>query len=267
MSEEGHQYRASIVREGDWILVYLNERRKFLVRVRKGELLGSDKGVLKLDDVIGLPYGSKVKLSTGYEAYILRPLFHDFFLKYRRVTQVIYPKDLGFIIFISGISSGSRVLEAGVGTGFLTTTLANVVKPDGRVYAYDVRREFLEAARRNLELSGLIEYVELKLGDIRQCIEEKDLDAAFLDIPDPWNALDSVHTALKPSAPIIAFMPTINQVEKLVTAMKAHGGFIDVNAIELILREYIVKEGATRPRTTMIAHTGYIVYARTCSKQ
>ncbi len=266
MCEEGHQDRASIINEGDWILVYLDEKRKFLVSVKKGEVFGSDKGILKLDEVIGLPYGSKVKLSTGYDAYILRPLFYDYFLRYKRVTQVIYPKDLGFIIFISGVSSGSRVLEAGIGTGFLTTTLAHIVKPNGKVYAYDVREDILEVAKRNLKLSGLLKYVELKHGDVRLKVNEKNLDAAFLDIPDPWNALDNIYSALKPSSPVIAFLPTINQVEKLVNAMKRHEGFIDINAIEIMIRDYIVKEGATRPRTTMIAHTGYIVYARTCLK-
>lgn len=252
-----------IVREGDWVLIYIDERRVFLTKVEKGKKFESDKGVLKLDTIVGLKYGSIVELSTGTKAYILNPLFHDFFLKYKRFTQVIYPKDLGFIIFLSGINSGSKVLEAGVGTGFLTTTLAHIVRPNGKVYAYEIREDFYENALRNLRMSGLLDYVELNQGDVRDAKNKlKDIDAVFFDLPNPWNYLDVAYEVLKPSKPIIVFIPTVNQVEKTVLSLRKHGGFTDIHAYELLLREYQVKEGATRPRSYMIGHTGFIVFAR-----
>ncbi len=257
-----------IVREGDWVLLYIDERRVFLFRVERGRRFESDKGVISHDNIVGVRFGSTVELSTGIKAYVLKPLFYDFFLKYKRLTQVIYPKDLGYIIFLSGIGSGSKVLEAGVGTGFLTTTLAHIVKPDGRVYAYEVRKEFYDAAKKNLELSGLIEYVDLRLGDVAQAKGEfSNLDAVFFDLPDPWRYIDLAYSVLKPSKPLIVFIPTVNQVEKTVLSLRSHGGFIDVHAYELMLREYQVKEGATRPRSYMIGHTGYIVFARKVSRE
>ena len=255
--------KLDVIKEGDYVLIYIDPRRVFLVRVEKGRRFESDKGILDLEVLINLPYGSRVELSTGIKAIVLKPLFYDFFIKYKRKTQVIYPKDLGFIVFLSGISSGSRVLEAGVGTGFLTTTLANIVRPDGKVYAYEIRRDFYENALRNLKISGLIEYVDLRLGDVRRAEEElRGLDAAFLDLADPWNFIELVYKVLRPSAPAIFFIPTVNQVEKTVLALRKHGGFSDIHAYELLLREYQVKENATRPRPLMIGHTGYIVFAR-----
>ncbi len=252
-----------VIREGDYVLIYIDERRTYIVRVERDRRFESDKGVLELSDLIGLPYGSRVELSTGVKAFVLKPLFHDFFMKYKRRTQVIYPKDLGFIVFLSGISSGSRVLEAGVGTGFLTTTLAHIVKPNGRVYAYEIRRDFYENALRNLKISGLLRYVDLRLGSVKRAEEELEgLDAAFLDLADPWNYIKIVYKVVKPSASTIFFVPTVNQVEKTVLALKEHGGFTDIHAYELLLREYQVKENATRPRPFMIGHTGYIVFAR-----
>ncbi len=252
-----------VIREGDYVLIYIDERRVFMTRVERGKKFESDKGVLELEKLVGLPYGVKVALSTGVRALILKPLFYDFFIKYRRRTQVIYPKDLGFIIFLSGISSGSRVLEAGVGTGFLTTTLAHIVRPNGKVYAYEIRREFYENALRNLQMSGLLEYVDLRLGSVRNAENElEDLDAAFLDLADPWNFIETIYKVVKPSAPTIFFVPTVNQVEKIVLALRKHGGFADIHAYEIMLREYQVKENATRPRPFMIGHTGYIVFAR-----
>ncbi len=251
------------ISEGDFVLLIIDRKRRWIVRASRGKIFGSDKGVLDLGNLVGLEYGSTIKLSTGVEAEVHRPLLIDFVEKgFARATQVIYPKDAGFMIYLSGISSGSRVLEAGVGSGFLTAALANIVKPTGRVYAYEIRKEFLELALKNLRMLGLESYVELKLKDVREHIDERDLDAAFLDMPDPWNALDNLYNALRPSAPILFFFPTINQVEKLYQAIEEHGGFSDFKCYEMLLREYRVKTGMTRPSTRMIGHTGYIVFAR-----
>ncbi len=251
------------INEGDLVLIYIDERRKFIVRARKGLKFTSDRGVLDFDEVIGKPYGSTVVLSTGAKAWLLKPLPYDVMDKgFRRPTQVIYPKDIGYMIVMSGVKPGSKVLEAGAGSGFLTAMLALHVMPTGKVISYEVRENIYKVARRNLELLGVIDYVDLRLGDVRQGVDEKRFDAAFLDMPDPWNALQSVHSALKPSAPLVVFVPTYNQVEKTCLAMEKHGGFVDIRAVEIMLRELQVKEGAVRPKPTMIAHTGFIIMAR-----
>jgi len=248
---------------GDLVLIYIDERRRHVVRVEEGRIFGSDKGTLRLDDLVGLPYGSRVKLSTGVEALVLQPLLDDLLsLAYRRKSQVIYPKDLGFILYIADIAPGKRVLEAGIGSGFLASVVASRLRPDGRLYSYEVREDMASIARQNLETAGLLDMVEIKIADIRRGVEERNLDACLLDMPDPWNALESVYEALKPSARLVFFVPTINQVERTVVGLERHGGFVDIHAVELMLREYQVKEGSVRPATRMIGHTGYIVYAR-----
>jgi tRNA (adenine57-N1/adenine58-N1)-methyltransferase len=184
------------------------------------------------------------------------------FRAFRRVTQVIYPKDLGLMIIISGIEPGAKVLEAGVGTGFLTATLARIVGDSGHVYAYELREENIERARRNLELEGLLNRVTLKKGDVRKDVSEKGLDAAFLDIPDPWNALGILKKTLKPSSPAVFFVPTLNQVVKFLKAVNNEKCLIDIHIYESILREYQPIPEALRPYTIMIGHTGYVIYGR-----
>jgi len=253
----------SRIEEGDYVLILINRKRKWVIRVDRSKKFSSDKGILDLNTLIGAEYGSEVPLSTGIKAEIHRPLLIDFIERgFSRATQVIYPKDAGYMIYMSGVSSGSRVLEAGVGSGFLTATIANIVKPHGKVYAYEIRKEFIELALRNLKMLNLNEFVEIKQRDVKEGIDEKDLDAAFIDIPDPWEALNNLYQALKPSAPILFFFPTINQVEKLYEAIKEHKGFSDLRCVEILLREYRVTKGMTRPSTRMIGHTGYIVFAR-----
>jgi len=258
-NEERLQTRA--VREGDYVLLHIDSRRKHLVRVRKGAQVNSDKGVVKHDDIIRKDWGDTVTLSTGAKAYILKPTFYDLLMNLpRRVTQVIYPKDIALMIIMSGIGSGSKVLEGGVGSGFLTAALAHYVGSGGHVYCYEIRKEFATIAKQNLKLLGLSDRATIKVGDVRKDVTETDLDAAFLDIPDPWNAIDSLAKALKPSAPALIFVPTVNQVIKVVKALQEHKIGTDIHIYESILREYQPKPEALRPHTLITGHTGYIVF-------
>ncbi len=257
-----------MVSEGSEVLVYIDRRRRWIVRVERGRVFGSDRGVAKHDDFLGKPFGSSVRLSAGFSAYVLKPLLIDYLEKgFDRRTQVLYPKDMGLILLLLGVGPGSRVLEAGIGSGFMTSVLANVVRPDGKVYAYEVREEFARIALRNLKRLGLDRFVEVKIRDIREGVDERGLDAAILDMPDPWDALEVVHEALKPSAPAVFFLPTASQVDKLLAKLIEFGGFVDIRVFETLLREYRPVPGALRPETTMVGHTGYIVFARKVLKE
>ncbi len=250
------------VEEGCLVLLYIDERRRFIFRARRGGVKGSDKGVLRHDDVIGLPYGSRVRLSTGVEAWILKPRPIDLIeLHHRRATQIIYPKDASMIISLAGIGPGSRVVEVGVGSAALTTMLAWSVAPDGHVYGYETRRANLEAARRNLEEAGLADLVTLHHADARAGVEEDGVDAFIVDVPDPWSLLGVAHRSLRGSGVFVAYMPAVNQVVRLLEALVEHGGFIGVGVYEVLVREYIPRPDTLRPRTTMVAHTGYILSA------
>ncbi len=252
-----------IVCEGCLVLLEIDERRRFVFRVRRGGVQGSDRGVLRHDDIIGLPYGSKVKLSSGIEAVIYRPRLVDLMEKmFRRRSQVIYPKDQGVILLLSGIGPGSRVVEVGVGSGFTTAVLAWFVGPTGHVYAYEVREDMIETAKANLEAAGLLDRVTIHHADARKGIIERNVDAVIADIPDPWNILDPAHKALRPSGVLVAFMPSVNQLIRFIAAASTHPGFSKPQVLEVLLREYDARSDSLRPRTTMIAHTGYVAVAR-----
>jgi tRNA (adenine57-N1/adenine58-N1)-methyltransferase len=153
------------------------------------------------------------------------------------------------------------VVEAGTGTGALTSAIAHYIQPTGRVYSYELRQEFQNNAKRNLERVGLLDYVELKEGDITERIEEKDLDAVFLDMATPWLVVPHAYTALKGSGMLVSFSPTIDQVVKVVEVSTEYG-FVGVETSETLIRFMQVERGKTRPQTVMTGHTGYLTFAR-----
>ncbi|MEM1564164.1 MAG: tRNA (adenine-N1)-methyltransferase [Candidatus Bathyarchaeia archaeon] len=251
--------------EGDHVLLYLDQRRTYLVKVEAGKTFHTHKGFIKFDDLIGKEYGSTVTSSLGARFIILKPLLRDYVMKAIRKTQITYPKDIALIVIFSGIGPGSRVVEAGTGTGALTTAIAHYVKPNGHVYSYEVRKEFIETAEKNIKRAGLADYVELKNKDITAGIDEVDVDAVILDMATPWLVVPHAYEALKPCGTLVSFSPTIDQVVKTVEALKENN-FIDVETVECLVRGMQTERGKTRPQTLMTAHTGYITFARKALK-
>jgi tRNA (adenine57-N1/adenine58-N1)-methyltransferase len=250
-----------IISEGDDVFLYLDRKRTYLVRVEAEKSFHTHKGYIQLGDLIGKEYGTRIVSSMGTEFVALKPNLRDHIFKTSRRTQISYPKDISLIIMYSGIGPGSRVVEAGTGTGALTSAIAHYIRPSGRVYTYELRQEFQKNAKKNLERAGLLDYVELKEGDITEGIEEKDVDAVVLDMATPWLVVPHAYTALKGSGILVSFSPTIDQVVKVVEALAEHG-FVGVETVETLIRFMQVERGKTRPQTVMTGHTGYITFAR-----
>jgi tRNA (adenine57-N1/adenine58-N1)-methyltransferase len=248
------------IRPGTPLLLH-HGGRSWLIRVKEAGEFHTHLGVVRHEELHGKRYGESVTTSMGKVLYLIKPTISDLALKLTRVTQILYPKEWGFIAAHLGIAAGSRVLEVGTGSGVFTAFLAHLVKPTGRVYSYEKRRDFYEVAQKNLAALGLLEYVELKNRDAALGVEESGLDAAVLDIGDPWVLLDQLPRCLQPTAPIALSIPTFNQVERLTLELRRRG-FLAVEAHELLHRRLEVKEGATRPAARMVGHTTFVVLCR-----
>ncbi|MEM2108642.1 MAG: tRNA (adenine-N1)-methyltransferase [Candidatus Bathyarchaeia archaeon] len=253
------------ITEGDYVLLCLDPRRTYLVKVEAGKTFHTHRGFIKLDELVGKEFGIAVPSSVGIEFTALKPSLTDYIMKSSRKTQITYPKDAALIVMFSGIGPGSRVVESGTGTGALTTALAHYVKPDGKVYTYELREEFQKNAEKNLKRAGLLDVVVLKSGDATAGIDERDVDAVVLDLAVPWLVVPHAYEALKPSGTIVSFSPTIDQAVKTVEALKENN-FVFIETVECLMRSMQVERGKTRPHTMMTGHTGYITYARKALK-
>jgi len=248
------------IREGDPILLCLPEGGTYLLRAEE-RVFHTHRDRVPLSGFIGKPYGSRVIGPNGTPFYALRPTIHDYLMKVRRATQIIYPKDIGLILLKLDVGPGKVVLECGTGSGALTTALAHAVGPEGRVISYEREERFRELARENLRRAGLAERVLLK-GEATEGFEEKEaVDAVFLDVREPWELLPAAWRALKGGAPLGVLVPTVNQVSRLLAALEDHP-FVGLEVQEILQRFYKVNPERLRPEDRMVAHTGYLIFAR-----
>jgi tRNA (adenine57-N1/adenine58-N1)-methyltransferase catalytic subunit len=247
--------------EGDLVQLVGLRHKSFIFLLRAGGDFQSHRGVIRHDDIIGRPWGSAVTSHNGSPFFMLQPALVDLLRNIKRSTQILYPKDIGFILTTMGIGPGQHVLEAGTGSGAFTTALAYAVGPEGRVTTYETREPFQQLAKSNLIHHGLAERVTFKLGDIFDGFGESGVDALFLDVANPYDYIRQVRGALKPGGFFGSILPTANQVTLLLKALRdEHFAFIDV--CEVLLRYYRVDPERFRPTDRMVAHTGYLIFAR-----
>jgi len=246
---------------GDLALLVGLRHKHFIFPILPGGTYHTHRGILNHDDLIGKQWGSQVFSHQGAPFFMLQPSLADLLVDLKRSTQIMYPKDIGFILTSMSIGPGQTVLEAGTGSGSMTVALAYAVGTQGRVVTYEKRPEFQNLARKNLERLGLGARVEFKLGDIADGISETNVDACFLDVPNPWDYVQQVRGALKPGGFFCNLVPTFNQVERLLYVMRReHFAFVEV--CELLLRYYKPEPTRLRPTDRMVAHTGFLTFAR-----
>ena len=247
--------------DGDLAQLVGLTHKHFIFSLKAGGDLQTHRGVLKHDDLIGKPWGSQVFSHMGAPFFLLQPSLADILNDLPRTTQILYPKDIGYILITMGIAPGQRVMEAGTGSGSMTIALATAVGAEGRVISYEQKPDTQNLARKNLERVGLASRVDFKLRDILEGFDETEADAFFLDVQNPFDYISQVRNALKPGGYFCTLIPTFNQVEKILHALKKNN-FAFVEVCELLLRFYKADPMRLRPTDRMVAHTGFLVFAR-----
>ncbi|TMF71104.1 MAG: tRNA (adenine-N1)-methyltransferase [Chloroflexi bacterium] len=250
--------------DGEVIVLVDKVGRRHRVRLRAGERHSIHSGLIQHDDLIGRPEGIVVTTQLGARLLAVRPTFAEQVTGRRRQTQPIYPKDLGAILIAADLYPGAHVLEAGTGTGALTMAALRAVGERGSVVSYEVREEFLEAATRAVvdTLGSVPGNLTLKLGDVYAGIEESDMDRVLLDLAEPWQAVPHVKAALRPGGIVFAHCPNVSQVQRFFDCLREVRGFGMLEAFELLQRGWTVRGRSMRPSHRMVAHTGFLCFAR-----
>ena len=252
---------STITHDNDLIQLVGLTHKHFIFSLKAGAELHTHRGMIKHDDLIGKPWGSQVFSHTGAPFFLLQPSIADILNDLPRATQILYPKDIGYILIQMGVAPGQRVMEAGTGSGSMTIALATAVGANGRVISYEQKQDTQTLAKKNLERVGLASRVEFKLRNFQEGFDETGVDAFFLDVQNPYDYIPQVRAALKPGGFFCTLIPTFNQVEKTLIALRKNQ-FAFVEVCELMLRHYKADSARIRPTDRMVAHTGFLIFGR-----
>lgn len=249
---------------GDRILAFEPATgHRWLLLAGQGVLKEKGLGIIDTDGLVDAKPGD-ARTYGAKQVILVRPSLADLTGTLRRKAQIITPKDASRIAYELGIGPGDRVLESGIGSGAATMALAWNVGDTGRVVVQELREDFATWAKDNLDRAGLGDRVDVFLGDLTESVADGvngPFDAVLLDQPEPWNALPNVAPLLAPGARIACYSPQVGQMEKAARAMMDLG-FADVRCMELIQRDWVIKEHGSRPAFDGLGHTAFLVFGR-----
>ncbi len=243
-------------RKNDRVLLISEKGHRYIQKVNQSFF--TQDGELKLKSLVGKNWGSIIKTNKGIIYRALSPNFADLKLKATRAPQAILPKDIGMILAYTGIGPGSKVLDAGAGSGILASSIAKIVYPE-KLTTYEVRTDFLKVAKSNFEFFG-IKNIQIKNKDIYKGIDESGLDLITLDLPEPWKVKD-IKKALKVGGYVISYVPQVTQVSDFVKFCEKEELMVE-RVVELIERSWKIRGRIARPEHQMLGHTAFLIFAR-----
>ena len=191
------------------------------------------------------------------EFYSFPASFNDLFFTMERDAQIITLKDASYLLSACDLGRDSTVVEGGTGSGALACFLGRHVK---EVYSYDVEKKRTELGKRNAERLNIknIHFTPSSLAEV----QEKEVDAAIIDMPAPLDVLENVVNAVKVGGYIAAYLPSTTQVETFVEAVREKEELFYLKTVELIQRTWKVKGKAVRPVSDGAGHTAFLILVR-----
>jgi tRNA (adenine57-N1/adenine58-N1)-methyltransferase len=249
---------------GDRVQLTDAKGKLYSITLTLGSEWHTHKGMLKHDEIVGLPEGSIVSTNQELKFQIFRPLVSDYILSMPRGATIIYPKDAAMIIGVADIKPGLRTLEAGVGSGALSIFLLRALGNEGFLHSVESREDFALISESNVSnyFKGKPKNWQLTVGQLQDQSFESEFDRVILDMLAPWDCLDVAAKALAPGGVFLAYVATTTQLSKTAEAIKESGLFTEPESLETMVRGWHHEGLAVRPQHRMIAHTGFLIFAR-----
>ena len=253
--------------EGESALLLDDKGRRYLIHLRADGSFQYHRGTLGHSEIIGRPEGTRFASSKGAPLIGIRPRLADYVLKMRRGPQVMYPKDLGPVLMYADIHPGLTVIEAGTGSGAATLALTRAVGSTGRVISCEVREDHAAIGRATIKrfFGSIPDWLDLRVGDVREVVSEVTHDRLILDMPEPWQVIPEAVNTLRPGGMVAGYVPSVPQVAQIHSYLKSESRFVDIETFEVLIRTWHIEGRSIRPDHGMVGHTGFVTTARCIS--
>ena len=257
MSDRNFQY-------GDRVQLTDAKGKLYSITLTAGAEWHTHKGMLKHDELVGIPEGSIVVTNGELKFQAFRPLLADYVLSMPRGATIIYPKDAAMILGVADIKPGVRVLEAGVGSGALSISILRAIGENGFLHSVEIRDDFAKISEKNVSsyFGEKPANWKLSVGALQEQQLENNYDRMVLDMLAPWECMDVASNALLPGGVFMSYVATTTQLSRIAEAIKDSGNFTEPESSETIVRGWHHEGLAVRPQHRMIGHTGFLVFAR-----
>ena len=248
------------------LIIVKTDNNKYLAVVDITKEFITNEGKFHFKDITSIP--SILKSSTGQEFKIYRPTFKEFILNMKRGPQIIYPKDISQIVIESNISSSSKVLEIGTGSGALTLYLVSILNEKGSLTTVDISKTNQRRAKKTIEryLSTKeineeynLKFINQDLNDFNFSEISNEIDTVITDVPEPWIFFDN--NKINTDIVWVSYLPSITQVIKTKECLESNN-FENIEVKEVILRDWYLNKKIARPNNKLISHTGFLLSAR-----
>ncbi|KAK2010493.1 tRNA methyltransferase complex GCD14 subunit [Colletotrichum eremochloae] len=220
------------------------------------------------------PVKKATTAASGF-VHILQPTAELWTAGLPHRTQVVYTPDYSYILQRIRARPGTRLIEAGAGSGSFTHASARAVyngypesetQRKGKVFSFEFNKDRYEKMQEEIEAHALQGIVQLTHRDVYNggfLVDGKspEAESVFLDLPAPWEALRHL-SRRKPAAPqkedeaaapaewvsplnpkksvyICTFSPCIEQVQKTINTMRTMG-WVDIDMVEISHKKFNV---------------------------
>lgn len=263
-----YQYK-DLIEEGDLVLAFVSRGLIRPFTVTKGEILNTRFGNFDHDKMIGMKFGAQMGGSKdrGF-VHLLHPSAELWTVSLPHRTQIVYTPDSSYVVQRLGITSGSRVIEAGTGSASFTHAFARTLGKEGRLFTYEFHEPRFLEAKKELDQHGLLlENTIITHRDVcnggfdisnlpeKFAIDDKiNCDAVFLDLPSPWTAIPHLKSVVSQTSKvgICCFSPCIEQVDKTIEALEENG-WTSIEMVEIAGRRWEARKEMVRDLKDVVA--------------
>jgi len=237
------------------VYLFVNEDREYLLE--PGERFESDLGILEVPEDVAPGDVVETHLGTAFTVRRLRG--PDLFTHLERTGAPMMPRDVGLVVGKTGVASGDRVLDAGTGTGILSSYMGRL---GADVITYEIDPDFADVARDNMAIAGVSDAVEVRTGDVTEDLDElAGFDVVTLDTEDAPTVVERAPTLLGRGGSLAVYSPFVENTREVVAAAR-EVGLDSIETLDTIQREMDFDDRGSRPSTGGVGHTGYLTFAR-----